>query len=193
MPYISYENRQIQFKIVYFGPGLSGKTTNLSWIHRVLAPEVKGELVMLNTDEDRTLFFDFFPVELGQVDGYHIRINLYTVPGQVYYEASRRLVLDGADGVVFVADSNESRIEANLEMFDLMRASFQHYDWDLRTFPLMMQYNKRDCPDPIPLGAVERKMGCADLPVRESIAIRGVGVLETIRDISRMVVARFEM
>ena len=193
MPYISYENQQIQFKIVYFGPGLSGKTTNLAWIHRVLAPEAKGELVMLNTDEERTLFFDFFPVELGTVNGYHIRINLYTVPGQVYYEASRRLVLDGADGVVFVADSNGSRIEANLEMFDLMRASFHHYDWDLRTFPLVMQYNKRDCPDPIPVGAVERKMGCSDLPARESIAIQGVGVLETIRDISRMVVARFEI
>lgn len=191
MPYISYENRQIQFKIVYYGPGLSGKTTNLCWIHRHLTPDRKGELITLDTDGERTLFFDFFPLEVGQVQGFDIRFNMYTVPGQTYYEATRRLVLEGADGVVFVADSTPSRRFANLEMFESMMDNFQHYDWNPGEFPWVLQYNKRDCPNPIEVGSIERSVGLAGVPVRESVAVQGVGVMETIRDVTRRVIERF--
>jgi mutual gliding-motility protein MglA len=117
MPYIGFHNREVSFKIVYYGPGMSGKTTNLIHIHKSLRPDRKGEMVMLDTEEERTLFFDFFPLELGEVEGFSVRFNMYTVPGQSYYEASRKLVLDSADGVVFVADSQTSRLQENLDAY----------------------------------------------------------------------------
>ena len=193
MPYISYQNRQISFKLVYFGPGMSGKTTNLSWIHRALAPTQKGEMIMLNTEQERTLFFDYFPLELGQVQGYDLRFNMYTVPGQTFYEASRRLVLEGADGVVFVADSNRDRMDDNVEMFERMIENFKHYDWEIEQFPLVVQYNKRDCGDPIQPGQVESALGLKPLPVFEAVATKGKGVMETVRALSQMVIQRFDL
>ena len=193
MPYIGYHSKEISFKIVYFGPGMSGKTSNLVYIHETLAPERRGELLKLDTAQERTLFFDFFPVELGRVEGYSVRFNMYTVPGQVYYEASRRLVLDGADGVVFVADSQPDCMEANRESFRMMQQNLTSYDLDTKNFPMVLQYNKRDCEAPIPVGTLEREFDLNGIPVYESVAIAGRGVLETARKVTQMVVNRFQM
>lgn len=192
MPYLNYFRREISFKVVYYGPGMSGKTTNLAYIHQALAPERRGELLMLNTDEERTLFFDYFPLELGMVEGYHVRFNMYTVPGQSYYEASRRLVLDGADGVVFVGDSQPQRIQENVDSFAQMQQNLLSYGLDLRTFPLVLQYNKRDCADPIPVGSIEARLQLEPLPVYESVATTGRGVMETIRTMTSMIIERFQ-
>ncbi len=193
MPHISYERREIAFKLVYYGPGMSGKTTNLAQIHRRLAAEVKTEMISLDTHEDRTLFFDFMPVELGTIDGYMIRFNMYTVPGQVYYEASRRLILDGADGVVFVIDSQPARLEENVMSYKRMEQNLRSYKYDPRSFPTVLQYNKRDCPSALPLGTFEREVSCQGVPTVEAIATEGRGVMETVRLLSRQVVERFHL
>ncbi len=193
MPYLSYSNREIAFKVVYYGPGMSGKTTNLVHIHRCLRPDVKGELVTLNTEDERTLFFDFFPLELGEAEGYRIRFNMYTVPGQSFYEASRRLVLEGADAVVFVADSQPARLDENIESYRAMLSNLESFHIDPKHFPAVLQYNKRDCPDPLPIGTLEKKLALNGIPVFESVAVSGVGVMETIRAASRMVIERFQL
>lgn len=193
MPHISYRNREVAFKIVYFGPGWSGKTTNLAFIHRSVAVHRRGEMVVLDTDQERTLFFDFFPVELGEIEGYSVRLNLYTVPGQLYYEATRRLIVDGADGVVFVADSQPARLDASLISFRLLQENLESYGHDWRTFPLVLQYNKRDLPGVIPVGTLEREFGLNEIPVFEAVAIEGKGVLETIRAAAGRVVQDFRM
>jgi len=193
MPYIRYDTREIAFKVVYYGPGMSGKTTNLVHIHRTLRPEVRGELLTLNTDEERTLFFDFFPVELGEAEGYRVRFNLYTVPGQVYYEASRRLVLEGADGIVFVADSQASRLEENLQSYRMMLENLASFQIDPKSFPAVLQYNKRDCGGPLPVGTLEKTLGLNGIPVLEAVAVNGTGVMETIKRVTRMVIERFQI
>ena len=185
MPHINYQDREITFKIVYYGTGLGGKTTNLMYIHSVLDKDRKGEIIILDTDEDRTLFFDFFPLELGRIEGYAVRFNMYTVPGQVYYEASRRLILEGADGVVFVADSQKSRLDDNLESFVMLQTSLADFGVEWSTFPLVLQYNKRDLPDLLPVGTLEDELGLNGLPIFEAVATEGRGVLETIRMASR--------
>jgi hypothetical protein len=192
MPHINYDNKEVTFKLVYYGPGMSGKTTNLVQIHHLLAPDLKGDLVSLDTDEERTLFFDFFPLEIGDIMGYALRFNLYTVPGQIYYEATRKLLLDGADGVVFVADSQSHRVEENLVSFDMLHSNMREYRMDIDRFPLVLQYNKRDCEDPIEVGSLERKIGLSHLPVHEAVAFQGEGVMETIRTLSKQVVRRFQ-
>jgi len=183
MPYIGIENREVVFKIVYYGPGMSGKTTNLVKVHEALSRTVRGDMIVLDTAEERTLFFDFFPMELGSVNGFTVRFYMYTVPGQVYYAASRRVILEGADGVVFVADSQPHRMEDHL----------RSYDVDASTFPVALQYNKRDCPAPIPLGLLEQKLQLKSIPSFEAVATEGRGVMETIRAVSREVVKRFEL
>jgi hypothetical protein len=193
MPHINYEEKQIVFKIVYYGPGLSGKTTNLLQIHRALAENLRGEMVTLDTAEERTLFFDFFPLELGDIEGYAVRFNMYTVPGQIYYEASRRLILDGADGVVFVADSQPVRLEANIDSFQLMQENLVSYGLDPQCFPLTLQYNKRDVADPLPLGSIESRLGLKDIAVLEAVATENRGVMETIRNLSRQVIQKFQI
>lgn len=193
MPHISYRNREIAFKIVYFGPGWSGKTTNLTFIHRSLAAHRRGEMVMLDTEQERTLFFDFFPLDLGEIEGYSVRLNLYTVPGQLYYEATRRLILDGADGVAFVADSQPARLEASIVGFKLLQENLESYGRDWRRFPLVLQYNKRDLPEVVPVGALERELELDGIPVFEAVAIQGKGVLETIRALAERVVQDFRM
>jgi signal recognition particle receptor subunit beta len=192
MPYINYRDKEIAFKIVYYGPGLSGKTTNLKYIHTVLDKTRKGEMIVLDTEQERTLFFDFFPLELGTIEGYAVRFNMYTVPGQVYYEASRRLILEGADGVVFVADSQVERLEENLESFAMLQSSLTDFGLDWRIFPLVVQYNKRDLPEPLPIGTLETRLGLNGIPVFEAVATEGQGVMETIRMTSRQIIEKFQ-
>lgn len=193
MPHINYEAKEIVFKIIYYDPSLSGKTTNLVQIHRSLAENLKGEMLTLDTAEERTLFFDYFPLELGNIEGYSVRFNMYTVPGQIYYEASRRLILDGADGVVFIADSQEDRLEVNLESYRLMQENLESYGLDPKVFPTTLQYNKRDVGSPLPIGIIEKELGLNGIPVTEAIAIKNQGVLETIRDVSKQVIKKFQI
>ncbi len=194
MPHIHVDNKEITFKIVYYGPGMSGKTTNLSFIHQSLAKSVRGEMISLDTEEERTHFFDFFPLELGTIEGYTIRFSIYTVPGQIHYEASRRLILDGADGVVYVADSQPHRKEDNLVSYKLMTDNILSYGLDPDEFPVVLQYNKRDCPLPIEIGTLERELGLpTDMTVLTAVATEGQGVMESIRAISRSVIERFHL
>jgi signal recognition particle receptor subunit beta len=191
MPYINYREKEVSFKIVYYGPGLSGKTTNLMYIYNVLDTSRKGEIITLDTAQERTLFFDFFPLDLGRIGGYAVRFNMYTVPGQTYYEASRRLILEGADGVVFVADSHRSKLDENLESLRAMRVNLSSFGIDADSFPLILQYNKRYVEDPLPLGKLEAELCLNGVTVMESVAVKGTGVLETIRALSRMVIEKF--
>lgn len=193
MPFINYEKKEIVFKIVYYGPGMSGKTTNLIHIHKTLAKHQRGEMLLLDTAEERTLFFDFFPLELGKIEGYMVRFNMYTVPGQIYYEASRRLILDGADGVVFVVDSEPQRLADNIMSYGMMEENLRSYQLDPRLFPIVLQYNKRDCPKAIPLGTLEREFRLEGVPVLEAVATSGDGVLETIRLATTEVIKQFKL
>lgn len=191
MPYINFREKEVSFKIVYYGPGMSGKTTNLMYIYSVLDTSRKGEIITLDTAQERTLFFDFFPLDLGRIGGYGVRFNMYTVPGQTYYEASRRLILEGADGVVFVADSQPSKLDENLESMRAMRDHLASFGIDADSFPQILQYNKRDVESPLPLGTLEAEMGLNGITVTESVAVKGTGVLETIRALSRLVIEKF--
>jgi mutual gliding-motility protein MglA len=193
MPHINFESKEVSFKIVYYGPGMSGKTTNLAYIHKTLAENLRGEMIVLDTAEERTLFFDFFPLELGLIEGYAVRFNMYTVPGQIYYEASRRLILDGADAVVFVADSQPDRLADNFMSYNMMEDNLRSYGLEPREFPVVLQYNKRDCNGALPLGSLEKELKLENIPVVEAVATKGMGVMETIRLASRMVVERFQL
>jgi signal recognition particle receptor subunit beta len=191
--YINYSNREITFKVAYFGPAMSGKTTNLEYVYRALRSEVKGELLTLDTDQERTLFFDFFPVEMRRAQGYLVRFNLYTVPGQEYYEASSRLVLEGVDGIVFVADSQPERLRDNIESYRLVRNNLLSFDVDINSLPTVLQYNKRDCVSPLPVGTLEKELGLNEIPVFEAVAVMGTGVMETIRRVTQIVIERFQI
>jgi mutual gliding-motility protein MglA len=193
MAHINYHDKELAFKIVYYGPGMSGKTTNLLRIHQVLDPARTGQMISLNTAEERTLFFDFLPLDLGQIGPYRLRFNMYTVPGQVYYEACRRLILEGADGVVFVADSEPSRLDENLESFDMLRENLSSYGLDWSQYPIVLQYNKRDLTELLPVGSIEQRLGLNGIPVHEAVATAGQGVMDTLRTASRMVIERFEL
>ncbi|PIE53565.1 gliding-motility protein MglA [Candidatus Fermentibacteria bacterium] len=193
MPHLDLENRQFVFKIVYFGPGMSGKTTNLLYIHKTLMDKYKGDMLVLDTEEERTLFFDFFPVSLGTVQGFSIKFHLYTIPGQVFYEASRRIILEGADGVVFVADSNPDRLEDNLEMYGRLVDNLKSFGVEVEYYPIVLQYNKRDADEPLPLGILEKKLALnPSIPVTESVATDGRGVMHTLKIISKEVIRRFQ-
>jgi mutual gliding-motility protein MglA len=191
VPHINYREKEICFKIVYYGPGLSGKTTNLKHVHSALDNGRRGEMIVLDTEEERTLFFDFFPLDLGLIEGYAVRFNMYTVPGQVYYEASRRLILEGADGVVFVADSQTSRFEENIESFRMLEQGLVSCGANREEVPMVFQYNKRDLDEILPVGTLEKELGLNGIPVLEAVAVLGTGVMETIRIASRQVIERF--
>ncbi|MCK5133765.1 MAG: gliding-motility protein MglA [Candidatus Sabulitectum sp.] len=194
MPHLDLNNKQLVFKIVYFGPGLSGKTTNLLFIHKKIFDKYKGDMVSLDTEEERTLFFDFFPVSLGSVQGFSLKIHLYTIPGQVYYEASRRIILEGADGVVFVADSKIDRLDDNIDMYRRMITNLNSFGVDLDFFPIVLQYNKRDFDEIIPLGRIEEILELPeDILVTESVAISGAGVMKTLQLISKEVIRNFQL
>jgi GTPase SAR1 family protein len=191
MPHINYSAKEISFKIVYYGPAMSGKTTNLINIHRVLSDDIKGEMIMLDTKDERTLFFDFFPVNLGTIQGFTLKFNMYTVPGQVFYEATRRLVLNGADGIVFVADSQLARLNDNLESWKTLVSNLESYGIDIGQLPVVLQYNKRDLDPKIEIGTIEAAFNLNGTPVFQSIATEGVGVIETIRNMAQMTIGRF--
>jgi mutual gliding-motility protein MglA len=192
MPHIHYSNREILFKIVYYGPGMSGKTTNLQFVYRMLARNAGSEIVTLDTGGERTLFFDFLPLEFGTVHGYDLRFHMYTVPGQMRFQGTRHLILEGADGVVFVADSLPDRYQENVDTFQGMLEDLASQKIDPRRFPLVMQYNKRDCRDPLPLGFLEKEFDLKGIPVFEAVAVTGQQVMETMRGICRRVIENFQ-
>lgn len=187
--YINWALQQINLKIVYYGPGVSGKTTNLLYIHSKVAPDLKGELVSLQTQEDRTIFFDFLQLEVGKIKGKKPKFNLYTVPGQVYYAYSRKVILNGVDGVVFVADSQFDRLEANLETLNDLENNLRQDGHKMDEFPWVIQYNKRDLPNVAPIQYLQLKLNKFNVPYFEAVATRGDGVFETLKAVINLVVA----
>ncbi len=190
MALLNYAKREINAKIVYYGPGLCGKTTNIQFIHRKLNPESRGKLLSLATQTDRTLFFDFLPVELGDIKGFKTRFHLYTVPGQVFYNATRKMVLKGVDGVVFVADSQKDMMDANLESFKNLRENLADYGLNLDEVPYVIQCNKRDLPGVVPLEEMERLLNPAKVPTFAASAMEGSGVLPTLTTVCKMVLRK---
>ena len=187
MSFINYSSREINCKIVYYGPGLCGKTTNLQFIYNKTNPDLKGKMISLATETERTLFFDFLPLALGQIRGFKTRFHLYTVPGQVFYDASRKLILKGVDGVVFVADSQIERMEANLESLDNLKVNLAEQGADLDETPYIVQYNKRDLPNAAPLEEIRKLLNPTGVPDFEACATVGQGVFETLKAVARSV------
>jgi signal recognition particle receptor subunit beta len=187
MALFNYATRELSAKIVYYGPGLSGKTTNIEMVHKMLRPEQKGRLISLPTETDRTLFFDFLPIELGQIKGFKVRFHLYTVPGQVFYNATRRLVLQGVDGVVFVADSQREMTNGNLESMKNLMDNLSSYGKKFEDLPFVIQYNKRDLRNAAPVAELDAVLNFLRAPIFEAVAPTGKGVTETLVGISRMV------
>jgi hypothetical protein len=187
MTFINYAAREINCKIVYYGPGLCGKTTNLQYIYDRTNPAAKGKLISLATETDRTLFFDFLPLDLGTVRGFKTRFHLYTVPGQVFYDASRKLILKGVDGVVFVADSQEARMDANLESLQNLDKNLVEHGFDLATVPYVLQLNKRDLPTALPVDVLYRSLNFKGEPTFEATAPIGIGVFDTLKAVAKQV------
>lgn len=187
MTFINYASREINCKIVYYGPGLCGKTTNLQYIFDSTAPQAKGKLISLATETDRTLFFDFMPLELGSVRGFKTRFHLYTVPGQVFYDASRKLILKGVDGVVFVADSQEERMDANIESMYNLEENLQSQGYELASLPYVLQLNKRDLPNILTVADLTGELQRKGEPVLEAIASTGEGVFDTLKAVAKQV------
>ena len=187
MSFVNYHTKEINCKIVYYGPGLGGKTTNIQWIYQKTSAGNKGQMVSLNTENERTLFFDFLPLDLGEIRGFKTRFHLYTVPGQVFYEASRKLILRGVDGLVFVADSQVERMEANMESLESLEKNLSAQGYELGRVPMVMQWNKRDLPNIVPAGDLSLKLNPRRLPEFEAVAFQGEGVFETLKTISKMV------
>ncbi len=189
MSFINYSSREINCKIVFYGPGLCGKTTNLQFIYTKTNPELKGKMISLATETERTLFFDFLPLALGQIRGFKTRFHLYTVPGQVFYDASRKLILKGVDGVVFVADSQEMRMDANTESVNNLQENLKEHGYDIETVPYVLQLNKRDLPGAMPLEELEQALRVKDEPVLEAVASSGQGVFETLKGVIKLVLS----
>jgi len=187
MSFINYSSREINCKLVYYGPGLGGKTTNLQFIYARTSPEAKGKMISLATETERTLFFDFLPLSLGEIRGFKTRFHLYTVPGQVFYDASRKLILKGVDGVIFVADSQNERMEANIESLENLRLNLGEQGYNLDKLPYIIQYNKRDLPNAAPLDELRQLLNPTHVPEFEACATTGVGVFETLKAIAKAV------
>ena len=188
MSFINYSSREINCKIVYYGPGLCGKTTNLHWIYKKTNPDSKGKMISLATETERTLFFDFLPLALGEIRGFKTRFHLYTVPGQVFYDASRKLILKGVDGVVFVADSQIERMEANIESVENLRLNLSEQGYDLDRVPYVVQYNKRDLPNVVPVDELRRVLNLRTVPDFDACAADGTGVFDTLKAIAKQVI-----
>jgi signal recognition particle receptor subunit beta len=184
---INYAFKEICCKIVFYGPGLSGKTTNLQYVHKKMPSPTRGELISLATDQDRTLYFDFLPVDIGKINGFSVKFQLYTVPGQVYYNATRKLVLRGVDGLVFVADSQRFKMDENIESYQNLGENLSEYRYDMAKLPLVLQYNKRDLPDIFSVDELENVLNPEGLPYFEAVATQGAGVFDTLRCISKLV------
>ena len=192
MTFINYAAREINCKIVYYGPGLCGKTTNLQWIYDKTNPQAKGKLISLATETDRTLFFDFLPLDLGSVRGFKTRFHLYTVPGQVFYDASRKLILKGVDGVVFVADSQDARMEANAESMQNLDKNLKEQGYDLKNISYVLQLNKRDLPTALAAEEMYRQLNLKGEPTYEAIATNGTGVFDTLKAIAKLVLTELK-
>jgi signal recognition particle receptor subunit beta len=187
MSFINYLSREINCKIVYYGPGLCGKTTNLQYIYNKTNPDAKGKMISLATETERTLFFDFLPLALGEIRGFKTRFHLYTVPGQVFYDASRKLILKGVDGVVFVADSQIARMEANVESLENLRTNLAEQGYNLDKLPCVIQYNKRDMPGIAPVEELRQLLNASNVPDFEGVASTGVGVFDTLKAVAKLV------
>ena len=187
MSFINYASREINCKIVYYGPGLCGKTTNLQFVYQKTAPDAKGKMISLATETERTLFFDFLPLSLGEIRGFKTRFHLYTVPGQVFYDASRKLILKGVDGVVFVADSQEERIDANIESLENLRINLKEQGYDLDKLPYIIQYNKRDLPGTMSVEELRKELNPTNVPEFEACATTGEGVFETLKAVAKLI------
>ncbi|WP_305042328.1 GTP-binding protein [Geoalkalibacter sp.] len=187
MSFINYASREINCKIVYYGPGLCGKTTNLQHIYQKTAPEAKGKMISLATETERTLFFDFLPLALGEIRGFKVRFHLYTVPGQVFYDASRKLILKGVDGVVFVADSQEERLDANIESLENLRYNLEEQGFHLEKLPFVMQYNKRDLSNVSSIEELRGLLNPDGVPEFEACAMTGEGVFETLKAVAKLI------
>jgi signal recognition particle receptor subunit beta len=187
MAVINVATKEIHAKIVYYGPGFSGKTTNLEYIYRRVPQETKGELLSLATETERTLFFDFLPLSLGEIKGFKTRFHLYTVPGQVFYDASRKLILKGVDGVVYVADSQIGRVEANLESLENLRTNLSEQGYSLDKIPYVVQYNKRDLPEVATVDELRDLLNPTQVPEFEAVARTGVGVFDTLKAVAKLV------
>lgn len=184
---INYSSREVNCKIVYYGPGLSGKTTNLQYVHAKVPKKTRGDLISLATDADRTLYFDFLPINIGSINGFATKFQLYTVPGQVFYNATRKLVLRGVDGVVFVADSQRSKKEENIESLNNLKENLVEYGYDINRLPIVLQYNKRDLPEIMTMGELDQDLNWNNLPTFEASAVKGAGVFDTLKMITKLV------
>ena len=187
MSFINFAAREINCKIVYYGAGLGGKTTNLQFIFDKTADKQKSKMISLATETDRTLFFDFLPLDLGTVRGFRTRFHLYTVPGQVFYDASRKLILRGVDGVVFVADSQEERLDANIEALENLQENLKEHGYEFTKIPYVLQLNKRDLPSALPIDNLKRELVRKGEPALEAVAFQGKGVFETLKEVARLV------
>ncbi|HNR38021.1 MAG TPA: ADP-ribosylation factor-like protein [Acidobacteriota bacterium] len=188
MTFINYASREINCKIVYYGPGLGGKTTNIQYIYDTTNSDSKGKLISLATETDRTLFFDFLPLDLGTIRGFKTRFHLYTVPGQVFYDASRKLILKGVDGIVFVADSQDERMDANIESISNLKINLVENGFDINAIPYVLQLNKRDLPNITNIDDMVQELKVRDEPIFEAVAIKGVGVMETLKAVAKQVI-----
>jgi mutual gliding-motility protein MglA len=190
--FINFAAREINCKIVYYGPGLGGKTTNLQYIYERTGDQQRGKMISLATETERTLFFDFLPLDLGTVRGFKTRFHLYTVPGQIFYDASRKLILRGVDGVVFVADSQKERMDANLEAIDNLQDNLKEHGYDFMKVPYVLQLNKRDLPNAVSLDTLKRDLHKRGEPIFEAVAFQGAGVFETLKEVARQVLAELK-
>ena len=192
MSFINYLSREINCKIVYYGPGLCGKTTNLQYVYAKTNPDAKGKMISLATETERTLFFDFLPLALGEIRGFKTRFHLYTVPGQVFYDASRKLILKGVDGVIFVADSQLERLEANEESVENLRTNLAEQGYSLEKIPYVIQYNKRDLPNAVTVEELRTVLNPASVPDFEAVARTGIGVFDTLKAVSKLVLTELK-
>ena len=188
MSFINYNAKEIHCKVVYYGPSLGGKTTNIQWVYQKTAEDQKSKLVALNTDIERTLFFDFLPLNIGDIRGFKTRFHLYTVPGQVVYDASRKLILKGLDGVIFVADSQVERMDENLESLRNLERNLEQQGYDIREIPLIMQYNKRDLPNVASMAELRSALNPYNAPEIEGCASEGRGVFESLKTVSKSII-----
>jgi len=192
MSFVNRMSKEINCKIVYYGPGLCGKTANLQYVFAATKPESRGKMISLETETERTLFFDFMPLDLGKVGDYKVRFHLYTVPGQVFYDASRKLILKGADGVVYVADSQAARIEANIESLENLEQNLAAYGNSLETTPHVVQYNKRDMPEVSSIAELHETLNLHKVPEFEAVAKTGTGVFDTLKGLAKIVLTQLK-
>lgn len=190
MANLNHNSKELNLKIVYYGTGLCGKTTNLRSVFAAMPSDRKGQMLSLATELDQTLFFDFLPIDLGSVKGWKLRFHLFTVPGQIYYNVSRKLVLKNVDGLVFVVDSQEDRLDENIESYNNLMDNLRDYNYSLDDIPMVIQYNKRDLPDILPISDLQMRLNQKGFTYFEAVAPRGIGVFDTLKSICQLIVLK---